>query len=256
MLAKAANDNSRRQRALCGEGEDLPARMSYTEEERDGVHAQKSRLAKRAQIGKDWDGKAANDNIAWPLATALIREGNTELLKAAMAYRKIHTEAHSGAVLGGRTASIGDGIALDRYTYVSASGHVSYQKPRQRKSADVDIPARQYTVPPSYDSIDHSSEEVKVSNWSNIPKPYKGDEPVNRKIDAQSKLIELRHRLGVLAESLELAVVDGATYQSVGNASGVADRSGAISAGRAIVHMALIAVRDSLGNITRSDLAA
>lgn len=256
MPPKAANENNRRTRALSGEGDDLSARMSYTDHEREGVHAQKSRLAQRAKIGADWDGVAANDNIAWPLATSLIREGNTELLKAAMAYRKIHDDAHSGALLGGRTASIGDGMALDRYSYIKPNGSVVYKHPRQKKSADVDIPAKRYVAPPSYDGIDHSSEEIKVSNWSNIPKPYKGDEPVNRKIDAQDKLIALRGRLGVLAEPLEMAVVDGSTYQAVGNAHGVADRSGSIASGRAIVHMALLAVRDALGNISRYDLAA
>lgn len=256
MTKKAANDNSRRQRALSGEGEYLPARMSYTEVERDGVHIQKTRLAKRAKVGAEWDGKADNDNIAWPLATALIREGNTELLKAAMAYRKLHDEAHSGALLGGKTASIGDGMAIDRYSYIRPNGTVTYARPRQKKAANVDIPAKRYVSPPSYDQVDHSSEEVKVSNWSNVPKPYKGDEPVNRKVDAQSKLIELRGRLGVLVEPLEMAAVDGATYQQVGNASGVADRSGAIAAGRAIVHMALIATSNALGIIRRDDLVA
>lgn len=253
-MAKAANDNSRRQRALCGEGDDLPARMTYTAEERDGVHVQKARLAKMAKKGADWDGKADNDNIAWPLATALIREGNTELLKAAMAYRKIHDEAHSGALLGGRTASIGDGMAIDRYSYIRPNGTVTYARPRQKKSANVDIPAKRYVSPPSYDQVDHSSEEVKVSNWSNIPKPYKGDEPVNRKIDAQSRLVELRGRLGVLAEPFELSVIDGATYREVGNAAGIANKAGAEGAGRALVHSALIAVRDMLGEIKRDDL--
>ncbi|QWY83286.1 hypothetical protein [Rhizobium phage RHph_X2_25] len=254
-MAKAA-DNSRRTRALLGEGADLPARMTYTEAERDGVHAHKARLAKRAKNGADWDGVAANDNIAWPLATALIREGNTELLKAAMAYRKIHDEAHSGALLGGRTASIGDGMALDRYSYVKPNGSVVYKHPRQKKSADVDIPAKRYTAPPSYDNLVPTSEEVKVSNWSNIPKPYKGDEPVNRKIDAQSKLIELRGRLGVLCEPFELSVIDGATYREVGNAAGIANKAGAEGAGRALVHSALIAVRNMFGPIDRGDLAA
>ncbi|WP_033054160.1 hypothetical protein [Sinorhizobium meliloti] len=251
---RAANDTTRRQRALAGEGDDLPARMSYTEAERDGVHVQKVRLAKMAKKGADWDGTAANDNIAWPLATALIREGNTELLKAAMAYRKIHDEAHSGALLGGRTASIGDGMALDRYSYIRPNGTVTYARPRQKKSADIDIPAKRYVSPPSYDQVDHSSEEVKVSNWSNVPKPYKGDEPVNRKIDAQGRLVELRGRLGVLAEPFELSVIDGATYREVGNAAGIANKAGAEGAGRALVHSALIAVRDMLGEIKRDDL--
>lgn len=256
MTKKAANDNTRRQRALCGEGEDLPARMTYAEVERDGVHAQKQRLAQRARKGADWDGKADNDNIAWPLATALIREGNTELLKAAMAYRKIHDEAHSGALLGGRTASIGDGMALDRYSYIRPNGTVTYARPRQKKSANIDIPAKRYVSPPSYDQVDHSSEEVKVSNWSNVPKPYKGDEPVNKMIDAQSKLVELRGRLGVLAEPFEMAVIDGETYESVGKSLGQSHKVPATASGRTAVHMGLITVRDAIGPVKRQDLAA
>lgn len=241
-------------KALIGDGSDLRSGIAYAESEKAGVHIQKARLAERAKKGKDWDGSAANDNIAWPLATALIREGNTELLKAAMAYRKLHDEAHSGALLGGRTASIGDGMALDRYSYIRPNGTVTYARPRQKKSADVDIPAKQYTVPPSYDNMVPNSEEVKVSNWTNIPKPYKGDEPVNRKLDAQERLVRLRQMLGVLTEPLEMSVVDGATYREVGNAAGIANKAGAEGAGRALVHSALIALRDALGPIDRRDL--
>jgi hypothetical protein len=237
-----------------GEGENLPARMTYAPHEQEGVHMQKSRLAKRARIGADWDGKAANDNIAWPLATALVREGNTELLKAAMYYRKVHDTAKSEAKLGGSSVSIGDGVALDRYSYVRPNGSVVYARPRQKKSADVDIPAKRYTSPPSYDTVDHSSEEVKVSNWSNVPKPWNGDAPVNNMIDAQRRLGELRSRLGYLCEPFELACIDGRTLEEVGNAMGTANRSGATAAGRAIVHMALITLRDAIGDVKRSDL--
>lgn len=249
------SSSSQRAKALAGEGENLPARMIYADRERDAVRVQKSRLADRARYGSEWDGKAANDNIAWPLATALIREGNTELLKAAMYYRKIHDTAKSEALLGGRTVSIGDGMALDRYSYVRPDGTVTYARPRQKQAASVDIPARHYTSPPPYDNILPSSEEVKVSNWTNIPKPWKGDEPVNNMIDAQQRLGDLRAVLGILVEPLEMAVVDGETYQAVGNAAGVADRSGSIAAGRAIVHMALVSLRNVLGNVRKSDLS-
>jgi len=243
-------NNTKTARALSGDGSDLPARMVYSEDERESVRAQKVRLHARASKGKDWDGKAANDNINWPLATSLIREGNTELLKAAMAYRKIHTEAHSNAVLGGSGVSIGDGFALDRHSQIRPNGTIAYKHVRQRTAAEVDIPAKRY-VPPFDDE-----EAQEQRNSVRIPKPWNGDRPVNDKMDSQVRLVALREHLGVLAEPLEMAVVDGATYQEIGNASGVADRSGAIAAGRAIVHMALISVRDALGNIRRSDIAA
>lgn len=239
-----------RQRALAGEGENLNSRISYTDAERDGVHMQKVRLAKLSRAGSDWDGKPANDNIAWPLATALIREGNTELLKIAMYYRRVHDTAKSEAKLGGSSVSIGDGVALDRHTVIRANGSIAYKHVRQRTAADIDIPAKQYVAP-----YDDTETEVQ-RNVVMVPKPWKGDEPVNNMIDAQGKLAGLQAHLGPLVEPLEMAVIDCATYQVIGNASGVADRSGSIAAGRAIVHMALVSLRDGIGKIKRADIAA
>ncbi len=218
--------------------------------EQSAMHRERSRLAIRMKIGKDWDGTAVNDNIAWPLATALIREGNTELMKAAMAYRKIHTEAHSGAVLGGTVVAIGDGFALDRHTQIRADGNIAYKHIRQRTAAEVDIPARQY-VPPFEDE-----ETAELRNSVRIPKPWRGDEPVNNKMDAQTRLTSLRSILGVLTEPLEMSVIDGKTYEEVGKTLGNAHKLPAIAAGRAAITLGLIAVRDALGNVTRAALAA
>jgi len=242
-------NHNKHARALKGDGSDLPARQKYTKHDGD-VHAQKVRLAKRAAIGADWDGKAANDNISWPLATALIREGNTELLKAAMAYRRIHDQAYSGATLGGTGVAMRDGFALDRHIHIRPNGTIAYKHIRQRTAAEVDIPARQYVPPFDDDETQQQHNSVKV------PKAWSGDAPVNNKLDAQSRLVALRRNLGVLAEPLEMAVIDGATYRAIGNAAGVANKAGAEGAGRALVHTALLAVRDALGNIRRKDLAA
>lgn len=242
-------NNTKTARALSGDGSDLPARMTYSENERDAVHAQKVRLHARASIGKNWDGKADNDNINWPLATSLIREGNTELLKAAMAYRKIYDSAHSGALLGGKIYTEKEGRVIDYVSKMDEStGVIQYHKPR--KSNSVDAVA---STPPRRKNV---TNETTISASSPVPKPWAGDRYVNDMIDNKGKLASLRARLGVLVEPLEMAVIDGATYQRVGNNSGVADRSGAIAAGRAIVHMALLAVRDAIGSIKRSDLAA
>ncbi|MDX1032816.1 hypothetical protein GOL82_16375 [Sinorhizobium medicae] len=253
MTRKAANDTTRRQRALAGEGDDLPARMSYTEAERDGVHVQKVRLAKMAKKGADWDGKADNDNIAWPLATALIREGNTELLKAAMYYRKVHDTAKSEAKLGGSSVSLGDGVAVDQRQWVKPNGHVAYKGVRVVASSEPETSAKRKSPTDSEEQLSAAKSE---SGYTNVPKAWNGDMPVNNMIDAQRRLGELRLRLGPLVESIEMAVIDGETYQAIGNASGVADRSGAISAGRAIVHVGLVSLRDAMGNVSRSDLAA
>lgn len=249
MAPKTAN--TKLHRVLAGEGENLPARMTYTTEERDGVHAQKTRLALRAKKGSDWDGAAANDNIAWPLATALIREGNTELLKAAMYYRKVHDTAKSEAKLGGTGVQLSEGMSLDRHSVLKPDGKIAYRRVRQSTAADADIPARR-----RFDASTAEDGDEPQKNWSSIPKPWNGDRPVNDMMDAQRRLVELRALLGILVEPFEMSVVDGATYREVGNAAGIANKPGAEGAGRALVHAALISVRDSIGHIRREDLAA
>jgi hypothetical protein len=244
---------TKRQRILLGEGDNVVSKIKYTESEKTGVHAHKHRLAIRHKKSNDWDGQAANDNIAWPLATALIREGNTELLKAAMYYRKVHDTAKSEAKLGGSGVNLGDGVALDQRQWVKPNGQVAYKGTRVVSSHEPEASAKRKSTT---DSEEQLSSEKADSGWTSVPKPWKGDEPVNNMIDAQRRLRELRTRLGILVEPLEMAVVDGETYQAVGNSTGVADRSGAISAGRAITHMGLIAIRDAIGNVKRSDLVS
>ena len=80
--------------------------------EKAAMRVHKRRLGKRAAIGADWNGEGENDSEAatWPLAKALLAEGNKELLKAALAYRKTYEQAKSEAQLGGKGVTIGDGI--------------------------------------------------------------------------------------------------------------------------------------------------
>ncbi|ABF71353.1 p107 [Rhizobium phage 16-3] len=228
MTRNAANDTTRRQRALAGEGDDLPARMSYTEAERDGVHAQKARLARMAKKGADWDGTAANDNIAWPLATALIREGNTELLKAAIDYRKLYDTAKSNAMLGFGSSCLGS-IQVDEDTIVSRSGKVVKLSSPKRKTSPVEV-----------------DETGVQSNWSSVPKPWNGDAPVNDAIDARRLLCLVQIKLGQLCEAVEMAVVDGSTYKEIGEHLGVSGRSEGTAVGRTIVHLGLTAVKDAM----------
>lgn len=250
MKITLADENTKIARIVAGEGDELPARMKYAPHEQEGVRMQKIRLGKRAAIGKDWDGKADNDNIAWPLAKALLAEGNTELLKYAMLYRRIHDTAKSEALLGGKSVAIRDGVALDRYAYIRPNGTITYKHPKQKKAADVDIPAKQYVAP-------FEDEEAQTNrNTINIPKPWNGDKPVNDMIDAQGKLAALQHRLGHLCEPFEMACVDGATLEQVGNSVGIANRAGAMGAGRALVHAALVTIRDGTREPSRADLAA
>ncbi|MFD2650673.1 hypothetical protein [Brucella rhizosphaerae] len=211
------------------------------------------RIEKRQSIGDDWDGRAANDNIAWPLATALIKEGNTDLLKYAMMYRRIHTAAKSNAVLGGSSVMLGDGMAIDRHIHVRPNGSVAYKHVRQSTAASVDIPSRKKSIT---DSETQLSSDKSESGYTSVPKPWRGDVPVNEMIDAQHKLGRLQSALGHLCEPFELACIDGKTLAEVGTTVGIANRSGAQGAGRALVHTALITLRDILGNLQRQDIAA
>lgn len=252
-MSAQPNITAKVSKTVASDGSDIRPRMSYANAE--AVHAQKSRLALRQQIGKDWDGKADNDNaVNWPLATALIREGNTELLKAAFAYRRIYDQAKSEAVLGGKGVAFKEGFSLDRHTHVKPNGTIAYKHVRQSEAASVDVPAKRYVSPPPYENV--TDETVKVSNVSSVPKPWNGDRPVNDMIDAKDKLADLQRRLGPLLEPLEMSVIDGETYQTIGNTLGVANRAGALGAGCATVHMALIVIRDALGKVTRQELAA
>jgi hypothetical protein len=236
------------QETLSGDGAGLPSRMIYTESERSGVHTQKVRLHKRSQKGKDWDGTAANDNIAWPLATALIKEGNTELLKYAMLYRKVYDTAKSEAKLGGSNAVLRDGMSLDRHIHVREDGRIVQKHVRQSTAANVDIPARKKVPPFADEETDVQRDTVRV------PKAWNGDRPVNDMMDAQQHLSRLQSALGYLCEPFELACIDGRTLEAVGNSVGTANRAGAMGAGRALVHMALVTLRDCIGDVKRGDL--
>lgn len=220
---------------------DRPARLIT---EWQACHEHKARLAIRHNIGKDWDGKAANDNIAWPLAKALLAEGNKELLKYAIAYRRIYTTAKSEVVLGGSAPE--REMNLEQRV-INSDNETIRKGVRQSTAANHDIPATRKTpVDPLMPS----------GNGSSVPKPWNGDAAVNDMIDAKRRLAALQERLGHLADPLEMAVVDGATLEAVGNACGIANRAGSMGAGRAIVHMGLATVRDSLGKLNRKDLAA
>lgn len=237
--------------AITGDGSNLPARISYAEHEKEGVHAHKARLRHRAKKGSDWDGSAANDNIAWPLATSLIREGNTELLKAAMYYRKVHDTAKSNAMLGGSSVSLGDGISVDQRQWVKPNGQVAYKGVRVVASSEPETSAKRKSQTDSEEQLFGAKPE---SGYTNVPKAWNGDLPVNNMIDAQRRIGELRGRLGPLVEPFEMSVIDGATYEAIGNMLGNAHKVTATAAGRSVVHMGLIAVRDVIGNVSRSEI--
>jgi len=209
----------------------------------------KRKIRKRQDIGENWDGTAANDNVAWPLAVALVKEGNNELLKYAMLYRRIYGQAKSEAKLGGASVRLEDGMSLDQRQWVKPNGEIAYKGVREVAKLAQDEPARR-KIPPYV--IDEESGVEK--NWSKVPKPWNGDEPVNSMIDAQRELYRLQALLGRLCEPFELACIDCKTLQEVGNSVGIANRAGSMGAGKALVHMALVTIRDSVGRVNRQSV--
>ncbi|MGY6568516.1 MAG: hypothetical protein ACXIVE_05925 [Salinarimonas sp.] len=231
---------ARRHAILSGDGAGLPARPICNDDESAGIHAQKMRIAAR-HTGLE----PANDNTQWPLATALLREGNEELIQHAMAYRLIYDRAKSEAVLGGRGVSVGDGISLDQKVHTRDCGlmenkgvrGVAVREGEARQSVPVD-------------------EEMPERNFSKVPKPWNGDKPVNDMIDAKRELARLQEKLGHLCEPFEMSCIDGATYQEVGHHLRESHKVTATAVGRAVVHMALITIRDIKGKMKQSRLAA
>jgi hypothetical protein len=240
------SSTARRHAALSSDGSDLPARQVYFDHERPGVHAQKARLAERAYIGRNWDGKPANDNINWPLAKALLTEGNGELLKYAMAYRRIYDHAKSEAELGMGDSTGPEMVVVHRSRIDESSGTLIYGGELVHKAGTIEIPATR-TSPTNPDS---------KKSATPVTKPWNGDAPVNNMIDAKRELARLNARMGPTVEPFEMACIDGATLAEVGNALGVANRAGSMGAGKALCHLALITIRDNLRKPERLDLVA
>ncbi|MGU3494227.1 hypothetical protein ACLBXM_09315 [Xanthobacteraceae bacterium A53D] len=205
------------------------------------------RIAKRQSIGDGWDGKAANDNIGWPLAKALLAAGDGELLKYAMRYRQIETSATSEVLLGG--TSIGaDPVQVDQKTWVKPDGTVAYKGERQLTAAKFvgDIPSTQ--------KVRTNDSTIKAA--APVAKKWNGDAKVIDHIDDTRRLAALRAALGPLVEPFEEAVLHGATLEEVGRGVGTNARSAAMASGKAVVWMGLNVVRGVLGELRREDIAA
>lgn len=195
-------------------------------------------IHKRQDIGKDWDGVAANDNkIDWPLSKAMLADGNGDLLRVAIKYRALHEKAMSEPLLGEGVVAGGDLQILHRLVDRGDGTMVSKGEVVLKSAAPVEYPAMRAT-PSTSDSKKKAAP---------IPKPWNGDRHVNDAIDARALLAALRSRLGPLAEPLEMAVIDGDTITKVGGASGIRGRDQSIGAGKALVYTGLAIVRDALG---------
>lgn len=204
------------------------------------------RIAKRQAIGDGWDG-AANDNIGWPLAKALLAAGQGDLLKYAMKYRQIETSATSEVLLGG--TSIGqDPVQVDQKTWVRSDGAIAYKGERQLTAAKFvgDIPSTQKV----------RTTETTIKASAPVAKKWNGDAKVIDHIDDTRRLARLRAALGPLVTPFEEAVLHGATLEEVGRKIGTGGRGAAMAAGKAVVCMGLNVCRETLGELRREDLAA
>lgn len=233
---------TRRERVIKSDGSDLRPQVGYTEREWAGVHAQKARLAKRAERGHDWDGKEVAEQ-GWPLAKSLLREGNEALLRVAVKYRVLYETAKGDPLLGGGGSPMASGMAIDQRTHVNSNGNIAYKGVRKVAGAPQEKSPTMKVEP-----VENKETGVQY-NTVKIPKKWNGDRAVNDKLDAERLLSQVQEALGHLQEPLEMSVVDGATYQEVGNYLREAQRSQAIAAGRTVVHLGLVTVRDALHNL-------
>lgn len=215
-------------------------------EESKAVTKAARKIKKRQSIGDDWDGKSSANNINWPLATALIREGNQELLKAAMFYRKVEAQAHSNPLIGGGGVDIKE-VQLDGRSYVRKNGDVAYSGTRKSQS--------EYGIP---DCGTRKSKADDKTNPDDIKAPIKaiwnGDRAVNDAMDAQAIYPRLERLLGPILEPFEEMVCDGLTYEQAGRRMGVGNEAGARGAAQAVAHLGLVRVRDFAGDVSRDDL--
>lgn len=210
------------------------------------LEAYRSRIAARQSIGEGWDG-AANDNNGWPLAKALLADDKGQLLRYAMAYRRIEASAHSQAQLGGSALGV-EPVQVDQRTWVRPDGEIVYTGVRKLTAAGYaeDQPATQKS----------RTDETTMKAAAPVPKKWNGDDRVNAMLDNQRTLQRIRARLGPLVEPFERLAIDGATLEEVGRELGSGNRAGAMGAAKAMAVMALYVVADALGTIRREDIAA
>lgn len=215
-------------------------------EESKAVTKAARKIKKRQSIGDDWDSKRSANNINWPLATALIREGNQELLKAAMFYRKVEAQAHSNPLIGGTAPNYGD-MQVDRRMFVRGNGQISYAE--EKKCDELSVrPSSGTRAKKADDRI--SPDKIKAP----IRGPWKGDHSLLAKMDAERAYEKLSSLIGAYLEPFEDLVCDNLTYEQVGNKMRVgSNAAGARAAAQAVAHLGLIAIRDAR-KIEKKDL--
>jgi hypothetical protein len=183
--------------------------------------------------GKAWyssnrfDASHDNDNQDWPLAKLLKTENELDKLVLAIRYRQLHNATSAVVDLVGK--DMADNVYLvHRSELDESTGRLKFKEVKQvtGKKANVETSAKRKVVTFKGKGL-----------ASPVAKPFVGDEPINRKIDAESELAWLRSRLGLICRAFEAAVIDGHTLQQIGTDHGVGNPKGASGAGRALVFL-------------------
>lgn len=220
--------------------------MSTVNEQR-AIRRHKRRISARQAIGNDWDGRAANDNVSWPLAKALLAEKNHALLKWAVRYRRIEASASQTVLLSSHRPSPDDMLALDQRTWVRPDGEIAYKGARQ-------LTALEFSDSPALWAV--KATPSTRARARPVPRQWTGDDTVHDAIDNRRLLVTLRERLGPIVEPFEMAVCEGATMEQVGRSMGVGNAVQASGAAKALVILGLITVRDVLENKGKKRIAA
>ncbi|MBX5303097.1 hypothetical protein HJB93_28350 [Rhizobium sp. NLR12b] len=257
---KSANDNVPRMAyrgVWCGDQffpESSQARLDKKEvreklvNEGKAIKKQIRRISKRQAVGKEWDGKAANDNPSLPIIKALLAEGNNDLLPALLLYRRVEAAATSGAELVGNAIGTEPLQAEQELWLDEKTGAIQRKGQKQSKAKDAQ-PWR--------------AQATDVFKWTytkqlpaQVPTKWNGDVKVIARIDGKRQLAELRALLGPLVQPFEEAALHGATLEKVGMMAmtGATSSRSAMAVGKAVVHMALSVIRDRTGPITYDDV--
>lgn len=186
----------------------------------DAVHAELRRLIARQSIGHGWDGRAANDNVDWPLAGVLKREGLKDELAIAERYRSLCRNAQLELV----GQDVSEHPPLQRSKF-GTDGELRFGKGAATVKPRGETPPKR-AAPTSDESRQHAKPIAQKFD----------DAGIVQSIDAKTTLAELRIALGRLAEPVEDAVLASEKFDQIGrDAIGILDVEKAAGAGRALV---------------------
>lgn len=205
------------------------------------------RISVRQSIGDDWDGKAANDNTT-PAIKWLLAGQRKEMLEPLLAYIRLDREANSGAMLNGQSQTPADLLQIDQKTWIDpASGQIKYKG--ERRLTGIDFTGRE---PPAKSDIDPL--QIKPLPVA-VPKPWKGDQAVIDRIDAEPKLARIRSALGPLLIPFERLVLEGKKLEKVGWDCFATNERAAMSIGGAVLMLGLGVVAEHIERSRRKRAA-